>query len=229
MNLTIRLLLIIFTSIFFSCNRYYYNSIREKEIAKDEIEGGFYTIYTDQKNCIYGELHFNDTCFKKAVRERLNLELRYKDTCVNNFNINCFKNAVDSILKIKYGLNYYNNLLLKTDSLVIDEEAKKVNDGIYYLVHKRPVYINDSLTIIYKDSIGKEIQKRHKKPINARVICSFIIDSIGNLQSPKVLRGIDSLIDNECIIELNKMPRWIPGELYGKKVNVRTILPIIIK
>jgi periplasmic protein TonB len=57
----------------------------------------------------------------------------------------------------------------------------------------------------------------------------FIVKSDGSITGSKIVQGVSSSIDKECIKTVNSMPKWIAGEKDGKKVNVRLTIPIKAK
>ena len=59
-----------------------------------------------------------------------------------------------------------------------------------------------------------------------KVFVEFTILKNGKIQDVEVVRGVYPAVDNEAVRVVSSMPAWIPGEHYGKKVNVRYILPI---
>jgi hypothetical protein len=61
-----------------------------------------------------------------------------------------------------------------------------------------------------------------KAKINSKIgkVCvTFIIDSTGLLKDIKILRHLDSIIENELIRVLEIMPKWKPGIIEGKPVS----------
>jgi|SRR6218665_132014 len=66
------------------------------------------------------------------------------------------------------------------------------------------------------------------KDITGKLIFSFIVDTDGSLTNIKLLRGINSSIDEEAIKALKSSPKWIPGEQNGQKVKVLYSIPIKI-
>ena len=55
---------------------------------------------------------------------------------------------------------------------------------------------------------------------------SFIVDTLGKIQKPTILKGFCKTCDEDVIRVLNLMPDWIPGEQSGKKVNVKLTVPV---
>lgn len=66
------------------------------------------------------------------------------------------------------------------------------------------------------------------KDITGKLIFSFIVDTDGSLTDIKLLRGINSSINEEAIKVLKSSPKWIPGEQNGQKVKVLYSIPIKI-
>lgn len=87
------------------------------------------------------------------------------------------------------------------------------------------------------EALKKFIESEMKYPqiakengIQGRVITNFIIEKDGTLTDPKVVRGVDPLLDQEAVRILKAMTaKWIPGEQTGKIVRVRFTLPIVFK
>lgn len=67
------------------------------------------------------------------------------------------------------------------------------------------------------------------KGIQGRVIVQFIVSETGKVIYPKIIRGVDSLLDVEAIRVVSAMPEWTPGKQAGQAVNVRYTLPIEFK
>lgn len=60
-----------------------------------------------------------------------------------------------------------------------------------------------------------------------RVILTFVVDTDGSIDDVKVVRSVDSLLDNEAIRVVKMMPQWNPGKAYdGTPVRVKYTLPI---
>lgn len=53
-----------------------------------------------------------------------------------------------------------------------------------------------------------------------------MIDFTGAIDSVKVVRSVDPLLDAEAIRVIKGMPNWTPGEQRGEKVRVKYTLPI---
>ncbi len=109
----------------------------------------------------------------------------------------------------------------KTDDSILE------NNTIYTIVDKMPVYT-------YGDrELGNFIAHNIRYPkealqqgIEGRILCSFIVGPDGSISNIEVVNGLNPSLDDEAVRVLGLMPRWIPGENNGEKVNVKCLLPI---
>lgn len=113
------------------------------------------------------------------------------------------------------------NVYAKTDLDII------ANNEIYTIVDQMPRYTYG------EEGLGKFIAHNMRYPIQAkqegiegRILCSFIVGADGSISNIEVVDGIDPALDKEAIRVLGLMPKWIPGENGGEKVNVKCLLPI---
>ena len=63
-------------------------------------------------------------------------------------------------------------------------------------------------------------------PIPPRVVVSFVIDTTGRLTNIRVLQTPDRSLSAEAVRALESSPQWKPGELNGRKVPVKIVLPV---
>jgi TonB family protein len=78
----------------------------------------------------------------------------------------------------------------------------------------------------YLQSNLKYPEEARKNNVTGRVIVSFTILKSGDITDVRVLRGIGSGADEEAIRVLKESPKWTPGMIKGKPVNVAFTLPI---
>ena len=62
-----------------------------------------------------------------------------------------------------------------------------------------------------------------------RVTVQFIVTKDGNIEQVKILRGVSPELDTEAIRVISSMPKWIPGEQRGKRVNVKYTVPVMFR
>ena len=63
--------------------------------------------------------------------------------------------------------------------------------------------------------------------IQGRVTLQFTISADGSVTNVKVLRGVDPELDKEAVRVVSKSPKWTPGFIAGKPVDVDYTFPVI--
>lgn len=113
-----------------------------------------------------------------------------------------------------------------------DSVKAKVWDGDYGEI--MPQYPGGDAALC--DYIKKNLrypQEAKKKGIQGRVIVRFIIETDGSISDVKVVKPVDSLLNNEAVRIVKSMPRWKPGGLMSKgKTELKRIkytIPINFK
>lgn len=101
------------------------------------------------------------------------------------------------------------------------------NEEIFTIVDKMPQYETG------ERGLANFISRTLRYPIDARqngvegrILCSFIVGANGAIFNVEVVQGLHASLDAEAVRVLQLMPRWIPGENNGEKVNVKCLLPI---
>lgn len=59
-----------------------------------------------------------------------------------------------------------------------------------------------------------------------KVVLQFVVDTNGNLKNIEVLKSLAPEFDKAAIDVVKKMPQWIPGMRFGRKAEIRMVLPI---
>ncbi|MBR1926198.1 MAG: TonB family protein, partial [Bacteroidales bacterium] len=65
------------------------------------------------------------------------------------------------------------------------------------------------------------------RSIQGRVTLQFTVTRAGKVKYVKVIRGIDTLLDNEAIRVVSASPDWTPGVQKGRTVDVTYTFPVI--
>ena len=65
--------------------------------------------------------------------------------------------------------------------------------------------------------------------IQGRVMVQFKICTDGEVRDVKVLRGVHELLDAEAVRVISASPKWEPGRVDGKPVNVTYMFPVVFK
>lgn len=101
-------------------------------------------------------------------------------------------------------------------------------DTLMSTLDRPPLFIGGTSRLL--EYISEEIRIPLHKPdekITGVVTVAFIIDSIGNTSSHRILKGIGRVCNNEALRVLKTIPeQWIPGMLDGKNVSVDYVLQI---
>jgi TonB family protein len=68
-----------------------------------------------------------------------------------------------------------------------------------------------------------------KKKIQGVVYVAFVVGSDGSISDVRTIKGISAECDQEAERVVLMMPKWKPGQVDGKNVAVRFVLPISFK
>ena len=118
-------------------------------------------------------------------------------------------------------------VVLKAPVPSMDELAQKGTDHVYQVVDEMPQFPGGNRAMMAY--IGQNIKypaEAVAKGIEGRVLVQFVVNKEGDLQDIKVMKSIDSLLDQEAIRVISSMPKWTPGKLKGEAVNIQYVLPI---
>jgi len=111
-------------------------------------------------------------------------------------------------------------------------EENKEEEPVFVIVETMPLFQNS----IDQDESGKLMNNYIKERIKADkyntkgvVYINCVIDKTGKTTKIKVLRGVNSELDELAKKYVIEMPNWTPGEQRGKKVNVSFNVPVRFK
>jgi protein TonB len=113
--------------------------------------------------------------------------------------------------------------------IVAAQEATDVADNQIYDINALDVKpeFPGGMNEFYK-FVGKNYQPPLGKNVSGKIYVSFIIEKDGSLTDLKVVRDIGNGAGKEAIRVLQISPKWLPGELNGKRVRCNFLLPIAI-
>lgn len=125
---------------------------------------------------------------------------------------------------------------MNLDEMVIvgysaQDKVTSVSDKKVYEVVETPPVFPGGEKAMY-EYLAKNINypvEAQKQKIEGRVTMQFIVSDAGKVISPRIIRGVDPLLDAEALRIINSMPNWTPGKQGGKNVHVRYTLPIQFK
>ena len=101
------------------------------------------------------------------------------------------------------------------------------------------VYVNTDVEPSFPGG-SKELQKflisnikypkdSKEKGIQGVVKVEFVVTDEGKIEDTKVIKSVNPELDNESVRVVKLMPDWEPGQLKGKLVNTRIIIPFYYK
>jgi protein TonB len=106
-----------------------------------------------------------------------------------------------------------------------DEEEEEEEQEIFMVVENQPELIG-GIEALQSSANYPEFAK--KAGIEGRVIVQFVVDEQGNVQDPKVTRGVHKLLNEEAIKAV-KDQNFEPGKQRGEAVKVQMSLPVTFR
>ena len=109
---------------------------------------------------------------------------------------------------------------------VIEEEAIP-----FQLVEEKPSFMggdaNEFSKWVNQRLVYPEIAKENG--VQGRVTLQFTVESDGRVTNVKVLRGVDSSLDQEAVRVVSSSPRWTPGKQRDRAVRVTYTFPVFFQ
>lgn len=118
------------------------------------------------------------------------------------------------------------NFQLNNDENIVEtDEDEEVM--VFQVVEEMPEFPGgeNAMRKFIADNV-KYPESAKKEGISGKVYVSFVISKDGEVKDAKVVRGVNSALDEEALRVINSMPDWTPGKQRGKKVDVQFTLPI---
>jgi protein TonB len=102
------------------------------------------------------------------------------------------------------------------------EEDKEKEQEVFVVVEDEPTLIG-GMKALQSSVEYPEFAK--KAGIEGRVIVQFVVDENGDVQDPRVIRGVHKLLNEEAIRAV-KQQKFKPGKQRGQPVKVQMSLPV---
>ena len=135
---------------------------------------------------------------------------------------NLFLNLEDDVNMGVEIMDYVENV----EEEVIEEEAIP-----FQLVEEKPSFMggdaNEFSKWVNQRLVYPEIAKENG--VQGRVTLQFTVESDGRVTNVKVLRGVDSSLDQEAVRVVSSSPRWTPGKQRDRAVRVTYTFPVIFQ
>ena len=107
------------------------------------------------------------------------------------------------------------------------DTSEVIQEKVYVKVDQMPEFPGGEIGLRnYLNSSVKYPMEAQKNRIQGKVFVAFVIGNDGFVKNVKIVRGVDSFLDEESVRVVKSMPRWIPGREKGKAVAVAFTIPI---
>ena len=117
----------------------------------------------------------------------------------------------------------------KTDSIIpnkkdVDTTETEEIFGQYEVI---PEFRGGPIAIqkFFRDNIKYPSEARNAKE-EGQVLVTFTITKEGDIFNPKVTQGLSPALDAEAIRVISSMPKWYPGQSWGKPVDIECTLTV---
>ena len=125
------------------------------------------------------------------------------------------------------------------DSLINVYDLQDFPDAPFMVVEKMPAlepcldFSGDERHQCTQMEIVKYVSNNTKYPPTAKdagiqgtVFVYFVVGKDGKVRDAKVLRGVDSRLDDEAVRVVKSLPAFEPGQQRGKPVSVQYTIPV---
>ena len=123
-----------------------------------------------------------------------------------------------------------NGVVLQIPYIVLPKDPPKTEKQVFVVVEEMPEFPGGSIAL--RTFIGKAIKyptEAQKDKIQGKVFVSFVVNSQGKVEQPKIERSVNPALDAEAIRVVRSMPDWKPGKQRGTAVSVAYTIPIEFK
>ena len=111
---------------------------------------------------------------------------------------------------------------LRKKTMAISEK-----DTVFFMVETMPQFPGKDFGLRkYLAQNVKYPEEARQNGIEGKVYVRFVVTKTGDVDHVTIARGVDSLLDNEALRVVKTLPKWMPAEQSGKKVNVWFTVPI---
>ena len=101
------------------------------------------------------------------------------------------------------------------------------SDEIYSFAEIMPSYPGGETEFFnYLKRTTKYPQMAKEMNKQGTVLVSFVVNRLGFIESAKVVKSVDPLLDKEAMRVIQSMPSWAPGYMNGGPVRVTIVQPI---
>ena len=118
-------------------------------------------------------------------------------------------------------------VVAKPDSKVSKKSEKKQTVAA---CEKMPQFPGGDVALMnyVRDNL-KYPEEAMKAGVQGRVVVRFVVKANGSVASPEIIRSVSPDLDTEALRIVGEMPRWTPGSVDGKPVDVQFALPVTFR
>jgi len=126
-----------------------------------------------------------------------------------------------------------NNSGVQIMNYVEDVKTEEVEEEAipFALVEEKPKFnggdANEFSKWVNQNLVYPEIAKENG--VQGRVTMQFTVNPDGSVSNVKVLRGVDTSLDQEAVRVIQMSPKWVPGKQRDRAVKVTYTFPVIFQ
>lgn len=110
---------------------------------------------------------------------------------------------------------------------VSTSDTTNAADDVYIVVETQPEFPGGNQAFMqYLVGNVQYPKEAQDKKIEGTVYVSMMIQKDGSVSDVGIMRSVDPLLDNEAVRVVSTSPKWIPGKVKGKPVDVQYTIPI---
>ncbi|MCX4258933.1 MAG: energy transducer TonB [Muribaculaceae bacterium] len=100
----------------------------------------------------------------------------------------------------------------------------------YNAVDVAPSFPGGTISLMrYINAMRRYPASAYEQNIEGRVTCGFVVSADGSIREISVMKSAHPSLDAEAVRLIEKMPKWEPGTVEGRKVAVYCVLPIAFR
>lgn len=131
--------------------------------------------------------------------------------------------------KLEY-IESYGVITINYDKYILTCTKTSSEQPVYKLVDPKPSFMGKDLSYFTKwvasNYVLPDIAK--ESCIQGRIKVSFIVKADGSVSNVTITQSLDPAFDEEAVRVVSSSPKWSPGMIDGKPVNVQCTIPVVI-
>ena len=145
-------------------------------------------------------------------------------TFSSNLNLAAGTLSTDEVLVIDPDVKYE---ILDSNDFEVEISQDDLKGEIYVQPEEPPEFIGgEKSMMMYLSNKLRYPEKAVIDKIEGRVVVRFVVDRLGRICDPKVIKGVRSDLDKEALRVVKNMPLWSPARNNGQPVNSYFVIPI---